>query len=164
MTDLAFGPAIRRPRGLLDMLKPIVGDILMATGTAFVNGGTAILNARVLQSGAAPKNIGWGTGTTTPSVTDTALQAEVAPTSTVARTVGTESNTTTTVTNDTYAVTGTITATLSGPTAITEVGTFTSATAGAASLFIHGVFAALNLIVGNSIAFTVNLVSIASEA
>lgn len=154
--------AIARPRGFLDGLKPILGDILMATGTAFVNGGTAILVQRVLQAGAAPKNIGWGTGTTTPLVTDTALQTEVAPTSTVARTVGSEASATTTVSGDTYQVTGTITATLAGPTAMTEVGTFTSSVAGAASMFIRAVYAALNLVAGNAIAYTVNLVNVAS--
>ncbi len=143
-------------------LKPVAGSILMAVGTAFTNVGTAVLVQRTLQAGAAPKYLAWGTGTTTPAVTDTALQTEVAPTSTVARTTGTEASATTSVSGDTYQVTGTITATLAGPTAITEVGTLTSVTSGAGTLFIHAVYAALNLIAGNAIAYTVNLVNIAS--
>jgi len=35
---------------------------------------------RIIQAGTAPKNIGWGIGTTAAAVTDTALQTESAPT------------------------------------------------------------------------------------
>jgi len=82
----------------------------MANGVAFTNAGTAIVTNRIIQAGTAAKNIGWGIGTTTPAVTDTALQTESAPTTSGGRTVGTESRTTTTVTNDTYTVTGTVVA------------------------------------------------------
>lgn len=130
----------------------------MANGTAYVNGGTALLNNRVIQAGTAPKNIGWGIGTSTPLVTDTALQTESAPTTAGGRTVGTETRTTTTVTNDTYTVTGTVTA---GSTlAITEAGTFDNVTAG--TMLIHAVFSAVNVVSGDAIAFTINLKQVAN--
>jgi hypothetical protein len=88
-------------------------------------------------------------------VGDTALQTEVAPTTAGGRTVGTESTTTVSVTGDNYAVVGTVTATLAGPTAITEAGLFDNVTAGA--LLIHAVFAAVNTLVGDSIQFTFGL-------
>lgn len=130
----------------------------MANGTAYVNGGTALLNNRVIQAGTAPKNIGWGIGTSTPLVTDTALQTESAPTTAGGRTVGTETRTTTTVTNDTYTVTGTVTA---GSTlAITEAGLFDNVTAG--NMLIHAVFSAVNVVSGDAIAFTINLKQVAN--
>ena len=125
----------------------------MANGIVFVNAGTAVITNRIIQAGTAGKNIGWGIGTTTPAVTDTALQTESAPTTSGGRTVGTETRTTTTVTNDTYTVTGTVTA---GSTlAITEAGTFDNVTAG--NMIIHAVFSAINVVSGDSIAFTFNL-------
>lgn len=125
----------------------------MANGVCVVNAGVAILTNRIIQAGTAPKNIGWGTGTTTPAVTDTALQTEAAPTTAGGRTVGTESRTTTTATNDTYTVTGTVTA--GGTLAITEYGQFDNVTAG--NMLIHAVFSAVNVVLGDSIAFTSNL-------
>ena len=69
------------------------------------------------------------------------------------RTVGAESRTTTSVTNDAYTVTGTVNA---GSTlAITEAGTFDAVSAG--NMLIHGVFSAVNVVSGDSIAFTFNL-------
>lgn len=124
----------------------------MANGTKITNAGLAILTNRIIQAGTAAKNIGWGIGTTTPAVTDTALQTESAPTTAGGRTVGTESRTTVTATNDTYTVTGTVVA---GSTlAITEVGTFDNVTAG--NMLLHSVFSAVNVVSGDSIAFTVN--------
>jgi hypothetical protein len=127
----------------------------MASGIALTNAGVAILTNRITQAGTAPKNIGWGTGTTTPAVTDTALQTEAAPTTSGGRTVGTESRTTTTVTNDTYTVTGTVTQNQAGPVAITEAGLFDNVTGG--NNLIHGVFAAINTSLNDAIAFTFNL-------
>jgi hypothetical protein len=125
----------------------------MANGVCVTNAGVAILTNRVIQAGTAPKNIGWGTGTTTPAVTDTALQTEAAPTTSGGRTVGTESRTTTTVTSDSYTVTGVVTA---GSTlAITEYGQFDAVTAG--NMLIHAVFSAVNVVSGDSISFTSNL-------
>jgi hypothetical protein len=127
------------------------GLILMAT--IFTNAGAAIISNRVLQAGTAPKNIGWGTGTNAAAVGDTALQTEAAPTTGGGRTVGTESRTTVTVTNDNYQVAGTVTS--GGALAITEAGLFDAVTAG--GLLIRSVFAALNVGVGDSIAFTFGL-------
>lgn len=125
----------------------------MANGVCVTNAGVAILTNRIIQAGTAAKNMGWGTGTTTPAVTDTALQTEAAPTTSGGRTVGTESRTTTTVTNDTYTDTGTITAV--GTVAITEYGQFDAVTAG--NMLIHAVFSVVNLAIGEAIAFTSNL-------
>lgn len=124
----------------------------MANGVKITTAGLAILTNRIIQAGTAPKNIGWGIGTTTPAITDTALQTESAPTTSGGRTVGTETRTTVTDTNDTYTVTGTVTA---GSTlAITEVGTFDNVTAG--NMLLHAVFSAVNVVSGDSIAFTIN--------
>lgn len=121
--------------------------------TVFVNGGTAIVTNRIIQAGTAPKNIGWGIGTTPAAVTDSALQTESAPTTAGGRTVGTESRVTTTVTNDTYQVAGTVTA---GSTlAITEAGLFDNVTSG--NMLIHSIFSAVNVVSGDSIAFTFQL-------
>jgi hypothetical protein len=109
----------------------------------------------MLQSGSAPKNAGWGIGTTTPAVTDTALESEAQPTVSGGRTVGVESQTTTTVPNDTYTVTATITQNQAGPVAITEYGQFDNITAGA--MLLHAVFAQINTYNGDSIAFTSHL-------
>lgn len=125
----------------------------MANGVKVTTAGTAVLTNRIIQAGTAPKNIGWGIGTSTPATTDTALQTESAPTTSGGRTVGTESRTTITNTNDTYTVTGTVTA---GSTlAITECGIFDNVTAG--NMLLHAVFSAINVVSGNTIAFTVNV-------
>lgn len=115
------------------------------------NAGLAIITNRVIQAGTAPKNIGWGIGTTAVAVTDTALQTESAPTTAGGRTVGTESRVTITATNDTYQVVGTVTAV--STLAITEAGLFDAVTAG--NMLLHGVFSAINVVSGDSIAFTV---------
>lgn len=119
----------------------------------FTNAGAAIVTNRMIQAGTAPKNIGWGTGTTAAAVGDTALQTEAAPTSGGGRVVGTESRVTTTVTNDTYQVVGTVTATSS--LAITEAGIFDATSGG--NMLIHSVFSAVNVSSGDSIQFTFGL-------
>jgi hypothetical protein len=157
---LAYAPtmnpgAIQLP-GLRELIKKPIGLML----TAFTNAGTAIISNRVIQAGTAPKNIGWGTGTTTAAVTQTALVTEAAPTTSGGRTVGTESRSTTTVTNDTYVVTGTVTA---GSTlAITEAATFDAVSAG--NMLIRSDFSAVNVVSGDSIAFTFNLKFAANAA
>lgn len=124
----------------------------MANGVKITTAGLAILTNRIIQAGAAAKNIGWGVGTTTPATSDTALGTESAPTTAGGRTVGVESRTTVTATNDTYTVVGTVTA---GSTlAITEVGSFDNVTAG--NMLLHAVFSAVNVVSGDSIAFTLN--------
>lgn len=121
--------------------------------TVFTNAGAAIVTNRMIQAGTAPKYIGWGTGTNAAAVGDTALQTEAAPTTAGGRTVGTESRTTITNTNDAYTVTGTVTA--AGTVAITEVGLFDAVSAG--NLLLRDVSAAINLVVGDSIAYTLKL-------
>ena len=121
--------------------------------TVFTNGGTAIVTNRIIQAGTAPKDIGWGVGIVAAAVTDTALGTESAPTTAGGRTVGTESRVTTTVTSDTYQVAGTVTA---GSTlAITEAGLFDAVTAG--NMLIRSVFTAVNVVSGDSIAYTFQL-------
>jgi hypothetical protein len=126
---------------------------LIALATVFTNAGAAIITNRVIQAGTAPKNIGWGVGTTTAAVAQTALVTESAPTTSGGRTVGTESRTTVTNTNDNYQVVGTVTAV--STLAITEAGLFDATTAG--NMLIRGDFAAVNVVSGDSIAFTIGL-------
>lgn len=140
-----------------DRLRDMIGDAIGWLATVFVNAGTAIVTNRMIQAGTAPKNIGWGIGTTAAAVTDTALQTESAPTTSGGRTVGTEARTTITVTNDNYQVTGTVTAVSS--LAITEAGIFDAVSAG--NMLIHSVFSAVNVTSGDSIAFTFGLKQVA---
>jgi len=120
---------------------------------AFVNLGPSLVTSRMLNTGTAPKNIGWGIGTTAAAVTQTALVTESAPTTAGGRTAGTESQTTVTQTNDNYRVVGTVTA---GSTlAITEAGLFDNVTAG--TMLARADFAAVNVASGDSIAFTFGL-------
>lgn len=121
--------------------------------TVFTNAGAAIITNRIIQAGTAPKNIGWGTGTTTAAVSQTALVTEAAPTTGGGRTVGTESRSTVTNTNDNYVVTGTVTA--GGSLAITEAGLFDAVSAG--NMLIRSDFSAINVVSGDSIAFTFGL-------
>ena len=136
-----------------DRIQDLIDKGLIALATVFTNAGAAIVTNRMIQAGTAPKNIGWGTGTNAAAVGDTALQTEAAPTTSGGRTVGTESRTTVTNTNDNYQVTGTVTA---GSTlAITEAGLFDAVTAG--NCLIRSVFSAINVVSGDSIAFTFGL-------
>lgn len=96
------------------------------------------------------KYVGWGTGTTTAAVGDTALETASAED----RTSGTQSQQTTTTTSDTYRIVAEIVAT--DTRAITEVGVFSASTAG--SMFMHADFAAINLSTSDSIEFTINTV------
>jgi hypothetical protein len=139
--------------GIVDALLGRIRGGLVHLATVLTNAGVAIITNRVIQAGTAPKNIGWGTGTTTAAVSQTALVTEAAPTTAGGRTVGTESRTTTTVTNDTNTWTGTVTA--GGTLAITEAGLFDATSAG--NMLIRGDFAAVNVVSGDSIAFTFGL-------
>jgi hypothetical protein len=136
----------------LDLLAGLRKGLKLAA-TMFTNAGAAVVTNRIIQGGTAPKNIGWGTGTTAAALTDTALQTEAAPTTSGGRTVGTESRTTITNTNDNYQVTGSVTA--GGTLAITEAGLFDAVSSG--SMPIHSVFTAVNVNSGDSIAFTFGL-------
>lgn len=132
--------------------NPVRG-LLIALATVFTNAGAAIITNRVTQAGTAPKNIGWGIGATAAAVAQTALVTESAPTTAGGRTVGTESRTTVTNTNDNYQVAGTVTA--ASTLAITEAGLFDAVSAG--NMLIRGDFAAVNVLSGDSIAFTIGL-------
>lgn len=147
MSKTAVIPAHVAGQGRIrDLIK--IGVIALAV--VFTNAGAAVVTNRIIQAGTAPKNFGWGIGTTAPAVTDTALQTESSPTTSGGRTVGTESRTTVTNSNDNYLVSGTITAV--STLAITEEGLFDNVTAG--NMFSHAVFAAINVLSGDSIAFT----------
>lgn len=142
-----------QPTSIGDKVRDAVRGGIASLATVFTNAGAAIVTNRIIQAGTAPKNIGWGTGTTAAAVGDTALQTEAAPTTAGGRTVGTESRTTVTNTNDNYQVVGTVTA---GSTlAITEAGLFDAVSAG--NMLIHSVFSAVNVVSGDSIAFTFGL-------
>lgn len=143
-------PSLPSLRGLLRGLR-----VLMAT--VLTDGGKAVITNRIIQSGTAPKYIGWGTGAGTAAASDTTLFTEkLVDLSTSAgtdHTTGTETRTTTTVTNDTYTITGTRTATGGGT--VTNAGTFDAASGG--NLCIKGDFTGVVLSSGDSIAFTINL-------
>lgn len=127
----------------------------MAAGVKFTNAGAAIITNRLQssQGGTEPKYIAWGIGTTTPAVTDTAPESESAPTTSGGRTVGTVGRTNGTATNGKLTVAGTVTA--GGTLAITEAALLDAATSG--NMLIHAVFAAINVVNGDSIAFTFGL-------
>src|SRR5262245_44378832 len=147
MNDIALRPA------MAGVVREWIARGLIALAVAFTNAGAAIVTNRIIQAGTAPKNIGWGIGTNAAAVGDTTLQTESAPTTSGGRTVGTESRTTITQTNDNYQVTGTVTA--GSSLAITEAGLFDAVSAG--NLLIRGVFSAINVVSGDSIAFTFGL-------
>jgi hypothetical protein len=146
-----FRPA--RSGGGAAGFKPALRGAIILLATVFTNAGASIVTNRMIQAGTAPKNIGWGIGTTASAVAQTALVTESAPTTAGGRTVGTESRTTVTVANDNYQVVGTITAT--APLAVTEVGLFDAVTAG--NMLIRSDFAAINVVAGDSVAFTIGL-------
>lgn len=159
-TSLAYDAAQTAPRPTNVGRPPIFGGIIKSLAVAFTNVGAAIITNRIIQAGTAGKNIGWGVGIVAAAVTDTALGTESAPTTAGGRTVGTETRTTGTVTNDQYTVTGTVTA---GSTlAITEAGLFDAVTTGV--LLIRSNFTAINVVSGDSIAFTFNLRFVPSAA
>lgn len=134
-------------------LRAALAAGIISLATVFTNAGAAIVTNRMIQAGTAPKNIGWGVGVGAAAVGDTALGTESAPTTSGGRTVGTESRTTITNTNDNYQVAGTVTA---GSTlAITEAGLFDATSAG--NMLIRSVFSAVNVVSGDSIAFTFGL-------
>lgn len=136
--------------GLVDKIRDAVRGGLIHLAVAFTNAGAAIVTNRMIQAGTAPKNIGWGTDSTAAVVGNTALGAEVAPTTAGGRTVGTESRTTITQTNDTYQVVGNVTAV--DTRTIAEAGLFDNVTGG--NLFIRGNFTGVGVVVNDSIAFT----------
>jgi hypothetical protein len=149
MADIAF-PAYGSKNNIL---ADLVRKGLVALATAFTNAGAAIITNRIIQAGTAPKYIGWGTGTTTAAVGQTALVTEAAPTTSGGRTTGTESRTTISQTNDNWQNQGTVTA--GGTLAITESATFDAVSSG--NMLIRGDFSAVNVVSGDSIQFTFGL-------
>lgn len=123
----------------------------MADVVKVVDGGMAIVTNRIKGAGTEPTYIGYGVGTTAAENVDTALESASAE----ARTNGTSTQQTTNTANDTYRVAGTIACTSSAK-AITEVGLFDASSSG--NMFLRGTFSAINLNVGDSIAFTINTV------
>ena len=122
----------------------------MAYVSTVTNGGLGIINNRLLGSGTAPKYVAWGTGTNEAAVTDTGLQTASAE----ARTSGTESRQTTSTSNDTYQVVGEIVSL--STQAITEVALYDADTSG--NCFMRANFAALNLVAGDSVEFTIKCI------
>lgn len=120
----------------------------MADVMLVVNKGLELVTNRIMGTGAEPKYVHWGTGTTAPAAAQTALVSPGAE----ARASGTSSKVTTSTTGDTYQVVGTLVCAGAGK-AITEVGLFDAATAG--NMFVRGTFDAINLSVGDSIQFTI---------
>lgn len=118
--------------------------------TVLTNAGRAVITNLMKLTGTELKWVGWGTGAGTAAVGNTTLFTEAAET----RTVGTSSIVTTTVTDDTYRVTGTIVS-LSTQT-ITNAGTFNALSSG--SLGVKANFTGVDLIAGESIAFTFDIV------
>jgi hypothetical protein len=117
--------------------------------TGLANITAALVTASVV------KFLQWGTGTGAVSSATTVTTTST----TEARTSGTMSQQTTTTTNDTLQVVGTITAL--GARAITEVGVFDAVGSGGpatgGNMDIYGSFAVVNLLTGDSIAFTVKV-------
>lgn len=147
-------------RSVVDDVRAALRKGLTSLAVAFTNAGAAVITNRVIQAGTAPKNIGWGVGTAAAAVTDTALGREAAPTAAGGRTVGTESRTTGSTSNDQYTVTGTVTA--GSSLAITEAGLFDALSGG--NMLIRADFSAVNVVNGDSIAFTFNLRFVPSAA
>jgi hypothetical protein len=120
------------------------------------NNGLANLTAAWHAAATRPRHLQWGTGSAAPATANVVTTT----TTTEPRTAGTTSQQTTTVTNDTYRVAGTIVA--AGTRAITEVGAFDDAGAGSpptgGNMGIYGDFAVINLLVNDSISFTINVV------
>lgn len=117
------------------------------------NNGLANITAALVAYASLPKFLQWGTG----SAAVASANVVTTTSTTEARTTGSASQVTTTQTNDTYQVTGSITA--AGTRAITEVGLFDAAGAGSpptgGNMCIYGDFTVINLLVGDSINFTV---------
>jgi len=120
-----------------------------------VSQGLEITTDRLLDSpnGNEPKWIDMGTGTTPATATDTTLETPGPE----ARTVGVMTQETTNTTDDTLQVVGTITCT-TGAKAITECGLFAHLTSTTGFLFLRATFDAINLQIGDSIEFTIQVV------
>ena len=134
-------------------ISPLLGNWATSKNVRnlITNAGFAGSAGRLMGSGspAAFTYIAVGTGTTSASASDTALQTE-SSTSGLSRTSGTVSLVTTTVTNDTAQVTNTFSVT--GTVAVTESGVLNASSSG--TLLCHQVFSAINVASGDSLAVT----------
>lgn len=118
----------------------------MADVVKIVNKGLDLQTALLAASNI--KYMGWGTGTTPTSTSDTALEVEVD-----SRIAGTQSQQTTVVTNDTYRVVAENVA--GAPRAITELGLLDAISGG--NLYLRGTFLVINLNTGEKIEFIINV-------
>lgn len=118
----------------------------MANGIKICKTGIKNFNDRRRGTGTEPVYIDAGTGTTTPTTSDTALQTPFGG----SRVTATSSTVTVTDAGDTWQLAGTIpfTSTL----AITEFGNFDASSSG--NIDCHSVFSAYNVVSGDLIAFT----------
>lgn len=125
---------------------------VLRTHNLITNVGHAAANARMSGQGSYSTfvNLAIGTGTTAAAAGDTALQTEIT-TLGGARGAATATQVTTTVTNDTTQLVKTWTFT--GTFAVTEEGILDNATSGG-SLLAHQVFAAINVVSGDSLQVT----------
>lgn len=129
----------------------------MANGTVLTNNGEEWVAERVAGTQGTGANnvaanagthVGIGTGTTTPAKGDTALVTEVE----------TRAATTVTVANGTGASAryqATATVAITATRAVTEVGLFSASSSGV--LFVRCVHDALNVVNGDSIAYTITI-------
>ena len=147
--------ALPQPQSIAEGVRDAIASGALSLAVVFTNSGAAIITNRLQSSpgGTEAKNIGWGIGTTAAAVTDTALVTESAPTTSGGRTVGTVSRTAGTAANSKLTITGTVTA--GSSLAITEEGVFDAVSAG--NMLIRGVFGAVNVVSGDSVAFTTGL-------
>lgn len=132
----------------------------MATGQKFTNLGQALVTKQLDKNnavaGASLAYFGaWGSGSTTPAVTDTAASFTDLPESRVSIAAGSMSRQTTQSTNDTIRWQYTITAT--GSRTVQETGIFDSSTSGSGDLFIRIVHGSLSLEANDQVTYTINL-------
>ena len=118
---------------------------------------TIITTALVALDATGPQFVQWGVGTTVPNTADVDLEDKTDCNE--ARVADLDSVETTTKTDDTYRTTALITKAGAGA-AITEVATFNATDAGTPpdgdTMFLRATFSAINLVVGNSIDFTID--------
>jgi len=121
------------------------------------DGLTIITTALVALGAAAPKFAQWGVGTTGPVAADSDLEDKTGCNE--ARVNDNYAVTTTTLTDDTVSA-GALITKAAAVAAITEVGLFNATDAGAPptgdTMFLRATFDAINLVIGNSIDFTID--------
>ncbi len=123
--------------------------------TVFTTAGLGWLTTKIDESVQTPGGyVGWGTGTHTAVIADTALTTEdTGGSPTYARVDATRSIVTTTKTNDTVQYVSSITS--NGTKTIKEAATFTASTSG--TMLIYGDFTGIDVLVNDIIQFTFKL-------